>query len=512
MMRAGPRPVVLFAALLLAAQPILSAPSQAADYHVSPGGTGAGTSSDPFGTIGQGLDAAQPGDTVIVTAGTYEESLQTVRDGVEGAPIVLRGDTTDGDVIVTTSGRVLRVDHAHLVVEDLVLDGQYGDADAVDINDDAHFLILRRCEVRHAGRDCVDMGAPQDVLIEECLIHHCLNATDGRTDAHGVTGGAMQRLTIRDTEIHSFSGDGVQLDPGRDLPGWDDLVIEGCRIWLAPLPQAANGFAAGTVPGENAVDTKTHNDAPRATLIIRDTAISGFRAGMINNMAALNLKENIDALLARVTLWDNEIALRLRGPTTDHPAGAWVQAQNVVIYDSDVAVRYEDDIENLRLWHVTIGGDVGEAFDEASADNSVVDVRNLLILASGLPAEAQGGANLAVDAAAFVDAAGHDYHLADGSPAIDQGETISEVELDRDAVDRPAGDAPDVGAYEWCNGCSPVTQLDGGPGNPVDSPDAGCGCQHATNKTVARTTAWLWLLLGLWLLFRGVKRPTQPAP
>jgi len=512
---------------LLVALLVGSTPAQATEYHVAEGGAGTGTAADPFGTIQEGLDAAQPGDTVIVAAGTYTESLQTVRDGIDGAPIVLRGDTTDGPVVVTTSGRVLRVDHAHAVFEDLVVDGQYGDADAVDVNDGAHHLVLRRCEVVHSGRDCVDMGAPTDVLIEGCLIHHCLNSDGGRTDAHGVTGGAVGRLTLRDTEIHSFSGDGVQFDPGRELPGWDDVVIEGCHIWLEPLPQAENGFAAGTVPGENAVDTKTHNDAPRASLVIRDSVFSGFRGGLISNMAALNLKENIDATLDRVTLWDNEIALRLRGPTSDHPAGSWVRAQNVVIYDVGAAVRYEDDIENLRLWHLTLGGDVIAPFVEASSDNSVLDVRNLLLLGTTLPAEAVGGSNLVVDGDAFVNAVGHDYHLEVGSPAIDQGEAIPEVTLDHDAVSRPQGAAPDVGAYEWCETCVPQTQVDagvpqpqvdggpqpqvdGGPADDPDSPSTGCGCHPTADLPPGGTILLLALWLALWLAHRI--RPHRREP
>ena len=93
-------------------------------------------------------------------------------------------------------------------------------------------------------------------LIDGSLIHHTLNAANVRTDAHGIVAGAARRLTIRNTEIHTFSGDAFQIDPGRAAPGWGDIVVEGCRFWLQPLPAAVNGFAAGVVPGENAIDTK----------------------------------------------------------------------------------------------------------------------------------------------------------------------------------------------------------------------------------------------------------------
>src|SRR5687768_7840330 len=262
------------------------------------------------------------------------------------------------------------------------------------------------------------MGAPQGVLIENCLIHHALNAANGRTDAHGIVAGAVQDLTVRQTEIHTFSGDGLQVDPGRSAPGWSRVTIEGSRIWLAPLPAPENGFAAGVVPGENAVDTKSSPSLPRASIAIRDSVMWGFRAGLIGNMAALNLKENIEATVDRVTVYDSEIAFRLRGPTATTPAGAWVTLTNAVIYDVATAFRYENDIEKANIWNVTLGGGVARAFQPASSSSTGLDVRNLLSI-SPLAAEAWHPSNLQVGTAAFVNASAHDYALATGSAAID---------------------------------------------------------------------------------------------
>lgn len=507
------------------------------EIHVMEGGTGDGSLNDPFGTIQDGIDLAQPGDVVWVHAGTYEESIQTVRDGSPGQPISIRGPQEEDEVLLTWSGRVVRVDHAYVTIENITVDGQYGQSDAVDINDGADGLVLRQLEIVHSGRDCIDMGAPSDVLIDQCLIHHCLDSTDGRTDAHGITGGSVSQLVVRDTEIHTFSGDGIQFDPGRELPGWNDILIEGCVVWLEPLSQEENGFSIGTVPGENGVDTKANDDAPRASLNIRNSIFFGFQDGLISNMAALNIKENVDALVDRVTLFDNEIALRLRGPTSSHPPGAWVRVQNTVIYDSQVAIRYEDDIENLRVFNTTVGGNVVQPFVEAEADNSVLDVRNVAVLAATLPSEALSSTNLAVSSESFVDVASNDYHLADDSPAIDSGEPLSEVPMDRDGVVRPYGSAFDVGAYEWCgDDCDPVTDPDAGPwsdggtsqgdasitedagdddasSNPIDASStnsggessSGCNCRSAVVfQAVEKRHEKHWSRKdGLHILFRG---------
>jgi hypothetical protein len=441
--------------VLLLASAIGAAPHSvwAADWFVTEGGTGRGTAAAPFGGIQDALDVAQPGDSVHIGPGTYQGSLRSVRNGTDAAPIRLAASGPRGSTIVTAAGRVLTLGHAYQIVEGLVLDGQYGADDLVRVATAAHNLVLRNLEVRRSSRDLIDIGSPHDVLIEGCLIHHGLNPTNGRSDAHGIVAGAIDRLTIRDTEIHTFSGDGVQLDPGRTAPGWNHVTIERARIWLQPLPVAENGFPAGVPPGENAVDTKASGSYPRATIVIRDTVAYGFRdSAFMSNAAAFNLKENIDATLDRVTVYDSQIAFRTRGSNKAEPAGAWVRISNAVVDRVAIAFRYEDNIERLRIVSSTIGAAVGTAFVAGSSTSSGVTTANVLVLGT-MPALIRSGpGNLNVPARAFVNAAAGDYHLTTGAAAIDRGVPLAEVTVDRDGLMRPQGAASDVGAYEYQNG------------------------------------------------------------
>ncbi|MFO0564935.1 MAG: choice-of-anchor Q domain-containing protein [Polyangiaceae bacterium] len=439
-----------------------AAHAHAKEWHVAPGGSGNGDAATPFGSIQAALDAAQAGDVVSVQAGTYAESLKSVRAGTAAAPITLRRAPGGGEVWVQKSATLFTLSHPYLVIEGLGFDGMYGAFDLVKVESGATALVLRAVEVKRTTKDCVDMAAPADVLIEKSRIHHCLNAAGGQTDAHGIVGGPVKHLTVRETEIHTFSGDALQFDPGRQLPGWDDILVEGCELWTGPLPSAENGFAAGTVPGENAIDTKTNPAAPRAKLTVRRTRAHGFQNGLISNMAAFNLKENVDALLDGVTVHDSEIAFRTRGPGSN--GGAWVTIENAVVHDVAKAVRYEDDIEKLSVLSSTFGGGVAAAFQAASAPATQADVRNLLVLGTALPAQATAASNLATGAASFVNAAAHDYHLAPGSPAIDQGETIASVSDDHDGTPRPQGAQYDVGAYEYCTGAACGSSGAGGAG------------------------------------------------
>ena len=422
-------------------------PAGAATVYVAPGGTGNGSPLNPFGRLADALAVAAAGDEVVLRPGTYGESVRTVRGGTSDERIVIRAEQPGTAVLTTGAGTVLRISHAFVTVQDLVVDGQYGAYDAVIVDGGANGWLLKDSEVRRTSRDCIDIRAPSGVVIEGALIHHCLwSAANGQSDAHGIVAGAVRELIIRDTRIHTFSGDAVQVDAGRSAPGWDRVTIERCQFWVEPLPAAENGFAAGAVPGENAVDTKASAAFARATLIVRDTEAWGFRGGFLTNMAAFNIKENVNATLDRVTVSRSEIAFRLRGPGAN--GGAWVRVQNAVVFDVGTGVRYEDDVERVEVWNSTFGSEVARVFRAASSNAAGLDVKNVLFMGPA-PGELSGASNMAAPASYFVDAAAHDYRLRSTSPAIDAGVSLTFVTTDRLGIVRPLQRYWDVGAYEY---------------------------------------------------------------
>jgi hypothetical protein len=78
----------------------------ARDIYVAPSGndSSAGSSTAPLKTLGAGAAAAQPGDTVLIAAGQYSESLIPVRSGTSSQPITFKKAGSGSVVIVAPSG------------------------------------------------------------------------------------------------------------------------------------------------------------------------------------------------------------------------------------------------------------------------------------------------------------------------------------------------------------------------------------------------------------------------
>ncbi|MFZ4765030.1 MAG: right-handed parallel beta-helix repeat-containing protein [Roseimicrobium sp.] len=246
------------------------------------------------------------------------------------------------------------------VYENYLVDGNGASGNLVKIT--AGPVTLRHCEIRNGSGNGIGIFAPE-VTIENCRIHHMLAGTfKEQHDAHGIAG-HWGKVVIRNCDISLMSGDCIQFDPDRASQG--SVLIEHCHLWTGPLPADAAGFKAGERPGENAVDTKIPSDGPRCELSIRHCHLHGFnQPAQIENVAALNLKENVDAVVEHCVFNDNEVSLRVRGP--GKRGGAHVSIKDSAIYDSQTGVRAEDKIEQLKIRGLAFGRGVTTKYQFAN--------------------------------------------------------------------------------------------------------------------------------------------------
>lgn len=439
--------------------------SQSQTYYVDAAtglDTNVGTSpNQAWKTIGKVNAAALlPGDSVLFKRGSVWNGafyLNVTASGTADLPITFGAWGNVGDPRPQLWGIKVR-DARYLLFKDLLLEHAKNQSDAFSAVEADH-ITLHDMEVRNTTLDCVNIDAnsinadADDILIDGLHIHHCLAGTFAdQADAHGITAYDANGFTIRNTEVHHVSGDSFQTDPKRDEGGYpDNILIEGSHFWTGPLTEDFNaGWLAGQSPGENAVDTKVTQtnvgSAPRMRITIRDTVAHGWdRNGYINNRAAFNMKEKIEAVFDRVTVYDSQIAFRLRGTLGAANTTIW----NTVIRDTETAIRAEYKLPQLTLQHVTFGDGITTQveFAEGTPPTNQWIVQNNAWFGAK-PSFVTDPSNFLAAAADFADSAARDYHLAPASALIDAGQLLPQVPVDRDGVTRPQGAAVDIGAYE----------------------------------------------------------------
>ena len=242
------------------------------------------------------------------------------------------------------------------IYENCLVDSEWAGGNRVKITADN--VTLRNCEIRNATGNGVGVFG-KNVTIENCKIHHLLNGSfDNQQDAHGITG-RWDNVTIRNCEIYYVSGDCVQFDPDRKSTG--KVLIEDCTLWTGPLPADAGSFKKGQRPGENAFDSKTPPEGPRCQLIMRNCVMHGWnQPAQISTMAAINLKENVQATIENCLFRDNEVCFRLRGPTGR--GDALVTVDQCAMFDAKVGVRMEDGIRDLKIRDLAFGAGVEQKY------------------------------------------------------------------------------------------------------------------------------------------------------
>jgi len=220
--------------------------------HVTPGdGGGAGTEADPFRGLPAAVAAAEPGDILLLRAGTYtlKETLALKRSGEPGKPIILRGAGSAGDAATIldgggtyqTKGVLLGAQGVrHVWVEDLTLRGkQY----AIAANGASNWVI-RRCAFRdvekgftahnggyaqsrgHFIADNVFTGPtawPRTKGIEAYTATYmsgaghvvCYNRLENLGDGiHGTGYGNLSASDFHNNDVHIATDDGIETDYG----------------------------------------------------------------------------------------------------------------------------------------------------------------------------------------------------------------------------------------------------------------------------------------------------------
>ncbi len=448
----------------------LSVPLDAAIYYVDDVSTnGNGTQGSPYNSIRDALEMCDPGDKVLIYPGVYDltAAIQSKKNGLSNQPITIEGIDPFNRPVIRRSERILLIEHPHHIVRNLIMDSKMSDATIVKVRDGAHGTQIINCEVKNAKQSGIDIRHSNNVLVKNCVVHHCLRGSfTNQVDAHGIVAVGHLNLRIENTEIYYVSGDAFQTDPVRDTPLWDNTLIKDCHFWTGPLPADAGGWNAGESPGENGIDTKVIDNPSsgyRPRLHIDGLLIHGYtNNGYIPLRAAFAIKEQVEVILNRVVAYDNQIVFRLVGDNGNGSAN--VEIKNSIAYGNDAIFRLMSNVESVKIYQSTFDANSASAYlEDDSYEPGGLVVKNCLFT-NLIPSDFQDPSNMIANNGFFVDRSAGDYHLVCGSPAVNAGIDLNGVTTDFDNDQRTPG-SYDVGADELDGESAEMVLWDNGANN-----------------------------------------------
>lgn len=207
------------------------------------------------GSLQAAINAARPGDTLVLEPKTYNEQIRIEGSGEAQRPITLKG----AGVGASTIQGSVRIEGAFIVLEDLTVDVNGGDDDAVSLAAPAHDIALRRVRLHNGTGYGVRVGNDvAAVVIEQCVID---NFNAGSKDAHGIGIMTAREVTVSKCDIFNTSGDAIQVNTP-DYPGYG-RAASAIRIEDNSLHDTR----------ENALDIKSTDG-----LVAQNNLMWGFRA------------------------------------------------------------------------------------------------------------------------------------------------------------------------------------------------------------------------------------------
>jgi predicted outer membrane repeat protein len=443
-------------------------------------------SAAPCQTIGYALSQAGDTDTILITAGTYNENLE-----VSGKDLTIRGGYTisdtewvegTGETVVDGNGtdRVFFIHDSNSVLESLTITG--GQAPSAQCwgsgvwvtNGD---VAIRSSIITGNAGDCGGAGievnhdfGPAHLTLESSTVSYNtsgeiggLHVWGGNASAlvqdvtfvgntAGYSGGGIAVVHSASAVIvdtHLFSNTANDIGGGIAVRDGASAVISNTHIYSnTALGEEGGGIAVGGAVLSMSNSWVTDNNTPNGQsggIHVK----SGSTVNVVNSIIADNSTRDHGGAAATepgATL-NLTNSLITGNSTTSGNANAFDVIGDVTIVNSTISDNNPQGAQAVILFsgHLTITNSI--------LWNNALNLQSdppcptcFTVTHSDIQDGWAGTGNIDADPQ-FVDAANGDYHLAAGSPAIDTGTPAGAPTHDIEGTTRDA--TPDMGAYEW---------------------------------------------------------------
>jgi Right handed beta helix region/Protein of unknown function (DUF1565) len=440
----------------------LSAHAHATTWYVATNGNdnNSGTLSNPFKTLTAAIEAANPGDEILLRGGNYVSNEIRINKSnlhIKSYPnewAVITAITSVEDISSClwynepeTSGGSL---------ERLEIVGGYYYAVKFETNWDwdntvpfsqrrgVSNVTVKDCNIHHSGRDAIKLTpACANISILNCDIHHTGVGPGAQIDlnAEGVDNVNAPNLTVRGCHIHDIATTGIYVKGGGRNCVIEGNFLENC--------------------GEGGIYLGFYTDAEWFDTNFNPTYFENINGLVINNLIVNTQHAGIGLWGAKdAQVYNNTV---INGGQAEH-AGLFFNTTDVWLDDNNSArvgsqnVRVQNNIfvqaaaQNLALVRVREGSLAGN--NNVIDNNIYYDPNGAVFLDDNL--DWQDWTLAQWKAQTFRDLHSFDvnpklnatYHLLTGSPCINTGVNLAIVARDIDGQLRSDG-ANDIGADEF---------------------------------------------------------------
>jgi hypothetical protein len=417
---------------------LVVAPARAADHYVAPTGSGSAcTQVQPCREIRDALalfpTGLGPGDTIFVADGSYLGFDVEDIHGAPGQPITILAQGP-GAVVTVTDDRPDNRDTIFITFSSFItVDGltAFGAIRSGVRVDESPNVTIRNGVFGNNTTWGIFTDFSDNLLLEN-------NECFGSIGQHGIyVSNSGDNPVVRGNRLHHNHDAGVQLNADASQGG--DGIITGALIEDNYIYENGTGGAAGI-----------NLDGVQDSLVQNNLLYENHATGIVNYMGdgaegpkGMQIYNNT-VVQAADGRWALQFGITA-GPNT---------VRNNILYHPDPnkgGLLYLDpaDVPNVDSDY--------NILDRISPD----DEGTLFTLAEWQQSQARELNSRVAGplSALFVDSANADYHLPQGSPAVDHGATLEDLGDDIEGTPRPQGPAYDVGAYERPAAAPPVASI-----------------------------------------------------
>lgn len=242
---------------------------------------GNGSLEQPWKTLAYAFLQLQPGETLFIRGGTYNNAeirLTDENSGSEYAPITVK--PYPGEVATLRDGEPIRfygtdwwiIEGLKFINVPRIQFGVHEDL-GYGFTDPAEHIIIRNCEFGNAEATTLSINYGNDLLFENNYFHHIRIGVSFSKSGREANALVLRYITdnirIINNRFEDIGSDGVHVNPeGRSGSDIGSVEISGNEFWVN---RPYDGILGNV--GENGIDVKKC----RGPVVISDNVIHGFR-------------------------------------------------------------------------------------------------------------------------------------------------------------------------------------------------------------------------------------------